>query len=249
MTHPNYHTHTIFCDGKDTPESLVEEALRLGCREIGFSGHSYTYFDEGWCMSKEKTKAYRECILRLKSKYKKKIKILLGIEQDLWSEESIKGYDFVIGGVHYVRHGEDFLPTDESAEMMKKIVEEYYSGDYLSFCEAYYSDVAKLSQRTDCDIIAHFDLITKFNEGDCLFDTTSERYKAAALGALDVLCLTPAAFEINTGAISRGYRTEPYPSEFLISEIKARGSTLILSSDCHAKENLLYRFEDYEKYL
>ena len=72
MTHKNYHTHTIFCDGKDTPESLVEEALRLGCREIGFSGHSYTYFDESWCMSKEKTKAYRECILRLKSKYKKR---------------------------------------------------------------------------------------------------------------------------------------------------------------------------------
>ena len=244
MTHKNYHTHTIFCDGKDTPESLVEEALRLGCQEIGFSGHSYTYFDESWCMSKEKTKAYRECILRLKSKYKKKIKILLGIEQDLWSEESIKGYDFVIGGVHYVKHGEDFLPTDESAEMMKKIVEEYYSGDYLSFCEAYYSDVAKLSRRTDCDIIAHFDLITKNNEIEPIIDVNDKRYKEYAIEAVRSLCKSVGVFEINTGAISRGYRKTPYLAPFILKEIKRLGGEITISSDCHDNRFLTYYFDE-----
>ena len=41
----NYHTHTVFCDGRNTPEELVQEAIRLGCPEIGFSGHSYTSFE------------------------------------------------------------------------------------------------------------------------------------------------------------------------------------------------------------
>ena len=36
----NFHTHTVFCDGADSPEELVLEALRLGCPEIGFSGRS-----------------------------------------------------------------------------------------------------------------------------------------------------------------------------------------------------------------
>ena len=36
----NFHTHTILCDGKDEPEALVQEALRLGCPALGFSGHA-----------------------------------------------------------------------------------------------------------------------------------------------------------------------------------------------------------------
>ena len=27
----NYHTHTRYCDGKDSPEELVLEAIALGC--------------------------------------------------------------------------------------------------------------------------------------------------------------------------------------------------------------------------
>ena len=249
MIYSNYHTHTTFCDGKNTPEELIERALELGCPEIGFSGHSYTSFDERWCMSREGTQAYRECITQLKEKYAGKIKVLLGIEQDLWSDEPTDGYDFIIGGVHYVRHGEALLPTDESAEITRSIVDEYYSGDALAFCEEYYRDAALLYGRTRCDIIAHFDIITKFNELDPIIDTSHPRYISAARSALDTLCRTPARFEINTGAISRGYTTLPYPSASLIADIKARGGRLILSSDCHAKENLLYMFDKYEKHL
>ncbi len=249
MTYSNYHTHTTFCDGTDTPDQLIQKAIELGCPEIGFSGHSYTYFDESWCMSKSATDAYRECILALKDKYRGKIKILLGIEQDLWSEEPTDSYDFVIGGVHYVKHKGSFLPTDESASLTKQIIDEHYSGDALSFCEEYYENAALLYERTRCDIIAHFDLITKFNEGDVLFDTTDKRYTDAVCAALDVLCQAPVKFEINTGAISRGYRTQPYPSTDIIAEIKKRGGKLVLSSDCHAKKDLLYGFDDYIKYI
>ena len=27
----NFHTHTVFCDGKDSPEAMAERALELGC--------------------------------------------------------------------------------------------------------------------------------------------------------------------------------------------------------------------------
>ena len=42
----NLHTHTTFCDGKDTPEELVEAAIAKGFDSIGFSGHSYMYYSE-----------------------------------------------------------------------------------------------------------------------------------------------------------------------------------------------------------
>ena len=47
MKRSNYHTHTLFCDGSDSPEELVLEAIRLGCPEIGFSGHSCLEIDTG----------------------------------------------------------------------------------------------------------------------------------------------------------------------------------------------------------
>ena len=57
MTYSNYHTHTTYCDGADSPEELVLEAIRLGCPEIGFSGHSYLEEDTG-SMSPEGTVDY-----------------------------------------------------------------------------------------------------------------------------------------------------------------------------------------------
>ena len=41
----NYHTHTDFCDGQNTPEEMAEAAAKKGFPALGFSGHSYTDFD------------------------------------------------------------------------------------------------------------------------------------------------------------------------------------------------------------
>ena len=35
----NLHQHTVFCDGKDTPEEVVLTAIEKGFCGIGFSGH------------------------------------------------------------------------------------------------------------------------------------------------------------------------------------------------------------------
>ena len=126
----------------------------------------------------------------------------------------------------------------------------------LGIAELYFSTVGEIVEATDCDIIGHFDLLTKFNEGwgfgpagnvinkmrcgaaefvSDIFDTSDERYAAAWKKAIDRIfddCESrykkgsrnrlekygileagdKPVFEINTGAISRGYRTTPYPS-------------------------------------
>ena len=37
----NLHQHSIFCDGKNTPEEVVQEAIAKGFGAIGFSSHCY----------------------------------------------------------------------------------------------------------------------------------------------------------------------------------------------------------------
>ena len=71
----NYHTHTNFCDGKHTAEEMVKAAIEKGFYRLGFSGHSYTSFDESYCMSEEGTQEYIREITRLKELYKEQIEI------------------------------------------------------------------------------------------------------------------------------------------------------------------------------
>ena len=243
MNRSNYHTHTVFCDGSDSPEELVLEAIRLGCPEIGFSGHSCLEIDTG-SMSPDGTGKYCAEIQRLKAQYAEKTNILLGIEQDYYSELPQKeSFDYIIGAVHYVNKDGILCPVDETREQFLKTVEDLYHGDFYSFAEDYYATVADLYRKTRCNVIAHFDLITKYNVGNVLFDTMNPRYVEAADAALDSLMESPAILEINTGAMARGYRKEPYPEQRILKRWLDAGRTVILSSDCHDKRMLLFGFE------
>ena len=72
MIKSNLHTHTTFCDGKNTPEDVVKEAIERGFDIIGFSAHAYTPTNSQWCLKKEREEAYAKEIIRLKEEYKDK---------------------------------------------------------------------------------------------------------------------------------------------------------------------------------
>lgn len=244
----NFHTHTVYCDGKNTPEELVLEAIRLGCRSLGFSGHANTAFDERYCMSRQGTQEYKDEVRRLREKYRGQIELFLGVEQDFYSDAPTGDYDYVIGAVHYLFKDGIYLPVDESLEVQKRAVDRHYGGDYYSFIEDYYATVARLYERTRCDIVAHFDLPIKFNQSSALFSSSDERYRRAAMGALESLIKTPVLFEINTGAMARGYKEEPYPEPWVLDYLNSRKVKTIYASDCHSADKLLYAFPDGDRF-
>ena len=85
---------------------------------------------------------------------------------------------------------------------------------------------------------AHFDLLTKFDEKYHFMNPESPRYQKAALRALNALLDAEKIIEVNTGAISRGWRSTPYPSKEFLLEIRRRGGKVTVSSDSHAKETV-----------
>lgn len=245
----NYHTHTKYCDGKNTPEEMVQKAIELGLSEIGFSGHSYTEFDLEPCMTLDGTEEYKKEIKFLKQKYQGKIKILLGLEYDYHSDCSRDGYDYILGSVHYILKNGEYLCIDYSREKQIEAVNRYYGGDFYAYIEDYYKTVSDLYKKTKCDIIGHFDLITKYNADGSLFDTNHPRYIAAWRSAADAILKTPAVVEINTGGIARGHVKNPYPAKEIIDYFKAHGKKMIFSSDCHNKDFLLCGYDGIKKYL
>lgn len=235
------HVHTNFCDGKNTPEEMVQAAVKLGLAGIGLCVHSYTPFDESYCVKKERIGEYLRTVAALKEKYRGVIKVLCGVELDLYSDMPTDGFDYVIGSVHYLKNGEDYCPIDENVGTLRKAVQRYYGGDWLAMCRAYYESVACLSSKRT-DIVGHFDLVTKFNQKAPLFDENSREYLSIAEAAVDALLPHRIPFEINTGGISRGYRDVPYPAPPLLAYIRQRGGEVLPSSDAHCAAHIGYGF-------
>ncbi|MBO7390848.1 MAG: histidinol-phosphatase HisJ family protein [Clostridia bacterium] len=243
------HTHTLYSDGKATPEEMILSAIEKGLDAIGISDHVYTFFDESYCMKKERTGEYLAEIFALKEKYAGKITVKCGVEYDLFSTESTAPFDYAIGSLHYLKCGETYYPIDCSKEGFLTLAREGFKGDYYALAEAYFSLMSAYAQREDIDIIGHFDLIAKYNEGNTLFDETHPRYLAAAKAAADALLAAGKTFEINTGAIARGYRSAPYPAPAIYAYLRERGAKFVLSSDAHAPANIAFSFEEYRDFV
>ena len=246
MITKDLHAHSTYCDGKNTPREMVEAALEKGLNTFGISGHSYTAFDTSYCMQKEDIPRYIEELHYLRAEYFDRIHVLCGVEQDYYSDYPTDDFDYVIGSVHYILADGEYIPVDETAEILKDAAEKHFSGDIYALIEEYYRTVADVVNKTSCDIIGHFDLITKFIEREPIFDTAHPRYVAAWQSAADELLKTGVPFEINMGAITRGYRTQPYPSSEIVAYIKAHGGQLVLSSDAHSRDAIAYDFDKYE---
>ena len=237
------HTHSRFSDGRDSAEDMVLEALERGMSRLGISDHSHVPWEEGG-MSWENTAAFRKEMSRLKERYRNRISLLCGLERDYYSDDALD-YDYIIGSVHCIMMPDGHpLCVDWEPRMLEEDVEKYFHGDWYAMTEAYYAVEADVARKTRCDIIGHFDLVTKFNEKGHYWDESDPRYVRAWQGAADALLKTGAAFEVNTGAISRGYRTEPYPARIIREYLWERGARLILSSDAHRREHLAFGFEE-----
>ena len=247
MITKDLHMHAVYCDGACTPEDMILSAIEKGLSTVGISAHSYTFFDESYCMQKADIPRYLAELRYLRAKYFDRIHVLCGVEQDYYSDYPTDDFDYVIGSVHYIAVDGEYISVDESAEILRAAIKDHFDGDPYALCEAYFSTVADVVNMTACDIIGHFDLISKFIEREELFDTAHPRYIAAWQKAVDELLKHGVPFEINTGAISRGYRTSPYPSAEIQAYIKEHGGRFVLSSDAHSADALAYGFDQYDQ--
>ena len=233
----NLHTHTTFCDGANTPEEMIVAAIHKGFDSIGFSGHSYAPYSKYWGKT-DRAEEYKKTVSELKKKYDHKIKIYLGLEVDMYSQAKMVGYDYLIGSVHYLKIGEEHVGFDRSEQEIETLIKKHFGGNGMEYAKYYYKTLAQLPQYGNFDIIGHFDLITKHSDNRTFFDTTSKEYLSAAFEAAEILSKKIPLFEVNTGAISRGYRKTPYPSIQIISQFKKLGLGAVITSDSHSTNTI-----------
>lgn len=240
MVSQNLHCHTTFDDGANTPEEMVLAAIGAGLSSLGISAHTPIEGEE-WCMPAEKEEGFIAEMQRLKEKYSGSFEIFCGLEYDLAVPHRFDGYEYVIASGHILDGFYVDATRDDAIELIN------HFGGPEKAAEAFFANYAKIAEIQRADIVGHFDLLTKYEEQGALYDQNGAYFRDAAFAAMEKLNAAGKIFEINTGAISRGYRTVPYPSKALLSHLKSIGGRICISSDAHSAEGIVCCFEQAEQ--
>ena len=241
MRRQNLHCHTDFDDGADSPEMMVRAALMAGLASIGISVHCPLPEEDTWCCAPSDEEAYIAEMRRLQELYAGKIDVWCGMEYDVDApRRSVPPYDYIIGSCHLL----DGIPFDYDPDTAAHLIA--YFGGADTAAQRYYEKLCLMAKYPEISIVGHFDLPTKYNERVPLYDTESRAYRDAAFAAMERLNAAEKIFEINSGAISRGWRTTPYPSEELLRHLKTIGGRICISSDAHRTADIDFAFDRSE---
>ncbi|MBR5287428.1 MAG: histidinol-phosphatase [Clostridia bacterium] len=246
----NLHAHGQFDDGKSTLEDMLLASKAAGLTSLGFSVHCPLPFGTDWACPQSSLADYIAEVRRLQEKYAGRIELFLGVEWDVTAEDfDLTPFDYAIGSAHHLpcamklpencppelakQFAMDYPSVDDSAEATARCLAGHFGGDADAYAKAYFTEVKKAAAKDDARIVGHFDLLTKFDEARGFFSRKTAAYTAAALDAMEALVHADKIFEINTGAISRGHRSEPYPSRELLCVLREMGGKVTISADTH----------------
>ena len=260
----NLHAHGQFDDGKSTLEEMLLASKAAGLKSIGFSVHSPLPYGSVWACPHARLTEYIAEVRRLQEKYAGSMEVFLGIEWDVLSQDiDLSPFDYAIGSVHHLpmamnlpdncppelaaQFAVDYPSVDESGDATARCLKGHFDGNTDAYAIAYFAEVKRVTEQPKAQIVGHFDLLTKFDEERRFFTPPTKAYMDAALDAMETLVGAGKIFEVNTGAISRGYRSEPYPSRELLCALRELGGKVTISADTHHVSSVACAFEQAER--
>lgn len=239
----DYHTHHARCGhAVGTLEDYVQSAVRLGLEEIGLSDHMplihvdpADYYPD-MAMPLDELPRYVEEALRLKEKYRDRIRVRVGLEADYIEgyEEQIARiaesypWDYVIGSVHFLGRWDvtDFRQVHNWEG--KRVIEVY---------EQYYDAVKKAAATGLYDFIGHIDAIKRFGY------RPEEDVTPLEDEALEAVARCGLAIELNAaGRLAPA--GEMYPSERMLARARELGIPVTFGSDAHHPDKVGQLWEE-----
>jgi histidinol-phosphatase (PHP family) len=250
------HTHTTFCDGQDTVDTICKSAYEKGFVSLGFSSHAPLSKELGiepnWHIKNNELDNYIEAVLKAKKEWKDRLNIFLGLEIDFIdgtmgpSDSRFKNLplDYCIGSVHYILPPSGNLFTvDGPLEETAAGIKEEFGGDGEAYMHAYWKAVNNMIDKGGFDILGHIDLVKKNNQNEEFFSLSSKDYLNAAKHTADKLIGTSIVVEVNTGGIIRGKTKDCYPSLPILKMMQARQIPVTINADAHRAEDLCGHYE------
>jgi histidinol-phosphatase (PHP family) len=243
MAWVNYHSHSLFCDGKAAAEEFVQAAVEKNFHAYGYSSHAPVSFPSVWNMNAGKLSDYLHEIRRIRQAYAGIIQVYAGLELDYIhgrpsypvSELKAMGLDFIIGSVHYINcfpDGTHFC-FDGQPEAFFKGIDIIYGNDFRKAITAYFHDVRQMIENDCPDIIGHMDKIKMHSTVQPYFNEDDAWYRVEVKKTLDLMAASGCVLEINTRGLYKHNPPMLYPSEWVIEEAFRRDIPVMINSDAH----------------
>lgn len=254
----NYHTHSIFSDGKSKMEEIVDEAVRQGLTAIGFSDHSPVPFESDVAIRNEELNNYVKNIRELKDKYQGKINVYCSMEMDYIpgltknfkkTQEEL-GLDYLIGSIHLVGNDADRLWFIDGSnyETFDEGLNNYFGGDIRKAVRDFFYQSNEMIEKESFDIIGHFDKI-KMHNRERFFREDEKWYRDYLMETLSLIKEKSLIVEINTRGIYKKRYKGFYPSDWLFPTMKAMNIPVIISSDAHVYNEISLCFDEAREAL
>lgn len=162
----NYHSHSLFCDGRAALEDFVRFALSEGFTSYGFSSHAPLPFATAWTMEWNLMDDYLNEFSRLKEKYRDRIELYVGLEIDYLNEDSHAGIrrfrelplDYRIASVHLLpTPAGETVDIDTTPDRFRVLTDTCFNGDLDAVVRLYYSHLERMVELGGFDIVGHAD--------------------------------------------------------------------------------------------
>lgn len=245
MNLTNYHSHTLYCDGRAAMEDFIRFAIDRGFTSYGISSHAPLPFPTHWTMEWDRMEDYLSEFRRMKEKYAGKIELAVGLEIDYLDEENNPAVsrfrelplDYRIGSVHmlYDAKGE-VVDIDVSAGVFRGIVDNRFDGDLDKVVHLYYGSLSLMVESGGFDIVGHADKM-HYNAAAYRPGLLDEPwYDGLVRNFFKQIAAHNYIVEINTKAFdSLGTF---YPNERYFPLLKELGVRVQVNSDAHYPERI-----------
>jgi histidinol-phosphatase (PHP family) len=244
----NFHSHSLFSDGKATPEEFIKTAISRNFPAYGFSCHSPVPFQTIWNMDAGILGDYLDEIARIRLAYQEEIEVYCGLELDYINGiphlpvTALKqmGCDYIIGSVHFIDQYPDgtWFCFDGKPDIFFRGIEIIYQNDFKKAVTAYYEKTRMMVDRDCPDIIGHMDKIKMHNSVRHYLDEEEEWYRKQVDETLDLIAEKGCIIEVS----SRGlYKHNPpllYPDARVIKQAFLRKIPVMLNSDSHHPDEI-----------
>ena len=241
----NYHSHSLFCDGRADMRDFVRFALSHRFSSYGFSGHAPLPFSTAWTMEWDRMDDYISEFRRLRTLYRGQIELYIGLEIDYLDAShnpaspqfAALPLDYRIGSIHMLPDIDGhWIDVDLPYDKFSLMVNEHFGGDIESLVRLYYKHSRQMLAAGGFNIVGHADKI-HYN---------ASSYRPQLTESLWYDSLVRAYFE---EIAARGYQMEVntksyeelgvfFPDERYFSYIHALGIPVQVNSDAHDPDRI-----------
>jgi len=236
----NFHSHTQFCDGRDTIGTMALAAVENGFEHFGFSPHSPFNIPSPCNMKATDVPAYIAEVRRVAKIYDDHCHFYAGMEIDYLDPKcgpasqvyQDYGLDYAIGSVHFIRNRQgEYIDVDGHADAFFEKMTKSFGNDIRYVVEEFYRASAEMLASGGFDILGHFDKIG--HNASCYHPGIEDEqwYQDLLDNYISQIIDSGVIVEINTKAREQHGRF--FPGERYWQRLIDNGVTIAVNSDAH----------------